>query len=108
MLLLPSPKRLLVGYLLGALTVSMTLGLTIVFFASKSSLIGTAEHTINPLLDITVGVLILIGTSSWRPAATAAVGHGAHGAKPSGPTARHRNGSRSSAAAAPAGRSSWA
>jgi len=60
MLLLPSPKRLMVGYLLGAYTTSITLGLIIVFSLNSSSATSTAKHTISPVEDIVVGVLALV------------------------------------------------
>jgi Sap, sulfolipid-1-addressing protein len=58
MLLLPNPKRLLVGYLLGAYLTSITLGLVIVFAVPGSSTESTSKHTISPLEDIVVGVLL--------------------------------------------------
>jgi Sap, sulfolipid-1-addressing protein len=57
MLLLPSPKRLMVGYLLGAYTTSITLGLVIVFSLNGSSTESSSKHTISPLEDIVVGLL---------------------------------------------------
>ncbi len=57
MLLLPSPKRLMLGYLLGAYTTSITLGLVIVFTRSSSSATSTAKHTVSPIEDIVVGLL---------------------------------------------------
>lgn len=60
MLLLPSPKRLMVGYLLGAYTTSITLGLVIVFTLPNSGATSTAKHTISPLEDIVVGTLVLL------------------------------------------------
>ena len=59
LLLLPSPKRLMVGYLLGAYTTSITLGLLIVFSLQSSSTESTSKHTVSPLEDIVVGVLAL-------------------------------------------------
>lgn len=56
MLLLPSPKRLMVGYLLGAYTTSITVGLLIVFTLHGSTE-STSKHTISPLEDIVVGLL---------------------------------------------------
>ncbi|MGZ6639234.1 MAG: hypothetical protein ACXVII_41165, partial [Solirubrobacteraceae bacterium] len=41
MLLLPSPGKLMLGYLLGAYVTSITLGLVIVFTASNSSTTNT-------------------------------------------------------------------
>ena len=61
MLLLPSPKRLMVGYLLGAYTTSITLGLVIVFTLNSSSATSsTSKHTISPIEDIVVGLLVLV------------------------------------------------
>ena len=57
MLLLPNPKRLMVGYLLGAYTTSITFGLVIVFTLHSSSTESTSKHTISPLEDIVVGLL---------------------------------------------------
>lgn len=57
MLLLPSPKRLMVGYLLGAYTTSITLGLVIVFSLNGSSTENTSKHTVSPVEDIVVGLL---------------------------------------------------
>jgi hypothetical protein len=59
MLLLPSPKRLMLGYLLGALMTSITLGLIVVFSLSGSSATSTSKSTISPLEDIVVGLLLL-------------------------------------------------
>jgi hypothetical protein len=58
MLLLPSPKRLMVGYLLGAYLTSVTVGLVIIFALPGSSTESTSKHTIGPLEDIAVGLLL--------------------------------------------------
>ena len=60
MLLLPSPKRLMLGYLLGAYTTSITLGLVIVFTLQGSSSESTSKHTISPAEDIVVGLLLVL------------------------------------------------
>jgi hypothetical protein len=60
MLLLPSPKRLMLGYLLGAYTASMTLGLVIVFALNDSDFASTSKRTLSPLEDIVVGLLLLL------------------------------------------------
>ena len=60
MLLLPSPSKLMLGYLLGAYVTSITLGLVIVFSASSSTT-STTENTLSPAVDIALGVLALIG-----------------------------------------------
>jgi Sap, sulfolipid-1-addressing protein len=59
MLLLPSPKKLMLGYLLGAYVTSITLGLVIVFSLSNSSASNTTENTISPAVDIVLGVIAL-------------------------------------------------
>ena len=61
MLLLPSPARLMLGYLLGAYVTSITLGLVIVFSASNSSTTSTTENTLSPAVDIALGGLALVG-----------------------------------------------
>jgi hypothetical protein len=61
MLVLPSPKLLLFGYLLGAMLTSITLGLVIVLSLNgSSSTTNTAKHTINPVVDVVLGALILV------------------------------------------------
>jgi len=59
MLLLPSPAKLMLGYLLGALTTSITLGLVIVFSLSNSSAASTTKNTLSPAVDIALGGLAL-------------------------------------------------
>jgi hypothetical protein len=58
MLLLPSPKRLMTGYLLGAYLTSITVGLLIVLALPDSSTESTSKHTIGPLEDIIIGLLL--------------------------------------------------
>ena len=58
MLLLPNPNQLMFGYLLGAYLTSITLGLVIVFALPGSSTESTSKHTIGPLEDIVVGLLL--------------------------------------------------
>ena len=60
MLLLPNPKRLMLGYVLGAYTTSITLGLVIVFALPGSSTESTSKHTISPAEDIAIGLLLLL------------------------------------------------
>jgi Sap, sulfolipid-1-addressing protein len=59
MLMLPSPKKLMLGYLLGAYTTSITLGLVIVFSLSNSSASNTTENTISPAVDVGLGAIAL-------------------------------------------------
>jgi hypothetical protein len=60
MLTLEKPERLLTGYLLGALVTSITCGLLLVFALPGSSTSSTAKHTVNPILDIALGAIILV------------------------------------------------
>jgi len=60
MLMLPQPRRLLAGYLAGAMLMSVGVGLLIVFaLDGSSSATKTVKHTIAPAVEVTAGVLIL-------------------------------------------------
>lgn len=59
MLMLPHPKRLLLGYLLGAAMTSVTVGLVIVFTLRHSGLVQTTKTTLGPGADIALGCLAL-------------------------------------------------
>src|SRR5436190_19151975 len=59
MLLLPHPKRLLLGYVLGAAITSITLGLVIAFSLQDSGAVTTAQNTVNPVADLTLGGILL-------------------------------------------------
>jgi hypothetical protein len=60
MMLLPNPKKLMLGYLLGALLTSITAGLLIVFSLHGSDSVSTAKQTLGPLEDIVVGLIALL------------------------------------------------
>lgn len=60
MLTLTSPRRLLSGYLAGAFITSLTCGMLLVFTLPNSSTSSTAKHTVNPVIDIVLGALILL------------------------------------------------
>ncbi len=60
MLMLPHPKRLLLGYLLGAAMTSVTLGLVIVFALRHAGLTKTTQVTLGPCEDIALGCLALV------------------------------------------------
>jgi hypothetical protein len=60
MLMLPHPKRLLLGYLLGAAMTSITLGLLIVFTLRDSGLVSTTQHQLGPGSDLAIGTLFLV------------------------------------------------
>lgn len=59
MLLLPHPKRLLLGYLCGAAMTSVTVGLVIVFALRHAGLTRTTQVTLGPGEDIALGCLAL-------------------------------------------------
>jgi hypothetical protein len=60
MLTLLKPKRLLSGYLVGAMLTSVACGLILVFTLNGSSTSSTAKHTVNPILNVVLGALVLI------------------------------------------------
>ncbi len=60
MMLLPNPKKLMLGYLLGAYLTSITAGLLIVFSLHGSASVSTAKHTLGPIEDIVVGLVALL------------------------------------------------
>ncbi len=59
MLLLPQPKRLMLGYLLGAYASSIASGLAIVFSLHGSSAVTGSGRLLSPSGDIAVGLLVL-------------------------------------------------
>jgi hypothetical protein len=70
MLLLPKPKRLLLGYWLGAMTTGLTLGIVIINWLKNSGALSTSKHTVSPAIDIALGVLallaaVMVGTGEW-------------------------------------------
>src|SRR5581483_5094819 len=60
MLLLPSPKKLMLGYLLGAYLTSITLGLVIVFSAEHSGIVSSGKKSINPAIDFALGGILIV------------------------------------------------
>jgi Sap, sulfolipid-1-addressing protein len=60
MLALERPQRLLLGYLVGAMVTSVTCGLILVFALPSSSASSTAKHSVNPVLNIALGALLLL------------------------------------------------
>ena len=64
MLLLDHPRRLMLGYLLGALMTSVTLGLVIVFALDGSA--KTAQHTLSPSLDLALGGILIVVSYAIR------------------------------------------
>src|SRR3954453_13394461 len=66
MLFLDRPARLMAGYLLGAYTVSITLGVLIVFSLSDSSVTKTTQNALSPAADIALGGLALVVAFALR------------------------------------------
>jgi hypothetical protein len=60
MLLLPSPKKLMFGYLMGAYLTSISLGMLIVFSLHDSSTVRTARRSLSPAEDIVLGCIALL------------------------------------------------
>jgi hypothetical protein len=61
MMLLPNPKRLMLGYLLGALMTSITLGLVIISSFESSGAVSTTENTLSPAATLALGGIFLVG-----------------------------------------------
>ncbi|MFI5038340.1 MAG: GAP family protein [Solirubrobacterales bacterium] len=59
MLLLPSPKRLMFGYLLGAYMTSITIGCVVVLSLGESGAVSTTQSSVNPGVDLAIGGLLL-------------------------------------------------
>ena len=62
MLVMPDPRRVLFGFVLGALLTSIPIGLVIVFSAqvTNSAPTGTTKHTVDPGVDIAIGLGLLL------------------------------------------------
>jgi hypothetical protein len=60
MLLPPRPRNLMLGYLLGAMMTSVSLGLVIVFSLEGSGAVEVAKDTVDPTGDIVLGGIFLI------------------------------------------------
>jgi Sap, sulfolipid-1-addressing protein len=60
MLFLPSPRKLMLGYLAGALMTSITLGIVIVRTLEDTGAVSTAKHTVNPIVDLALGAILLV------------------------------------------------
>jgi hypothetical protein len=60
MLLLPHPGRLMLGYWLGGMLVSVTLGLVIVFALEGSTAVNTTKNTLSPAANFALAGLMWI------------------------------------------------
>ncbi len=59
MMLLPNPKRLMLGYLLGAYTTSIVAGLAVVFSLEGSGAVISSNHAASPAEDLAIGAVAL-------------------------------------------------
>ena len=59
MLFAAEPRRLMAGYLLGAYTASISIGLVVVFALEGKGAVSTTEHTLSPAADIVLGLLLV-------------------------------------------------
>ncbi len=66
MMFLENPRRLMFGYLLGAYTMGIGLGLVIVYTLQDSGFEHLSHHTVSPGQDIALGVILLIVASVLR------------------------------------------
>lgn len=60
MLLLPNPRRLMLGYLLGAYLTSIASGVVILYALQGSSAVETAKSTLSPGADLLIGLLLMV------------------------------------------------
>jgi sterol desaturase/sphingolipid hydroxylase (fatty acid hydroxylase superfamily) len=63
MLLLPNPKRLMLGYLAGAYTTGVIVGFAIVQWLHGSDVVSTTKHSVSPAIDVALGAIALI--AAW-------------------------------------------
>lgn len=61
MLLLPQPERLMLGYWLGAMTMSIASGLIVVYVLTSPAAAGTVKHTLTPIEDFVLAAIALLG-----------------------------------------------
>ncbi len=60
MLLMPEPRRLMAGYLLGAYLTGVACGITVLYALQGSSVEETSKQAIGPGQDIVLGILLLV------------------------------------------------
>jgi hypothetical protein len=66
MLFLPNPKHLLIGFLLGGLLVSLTIGFVIVFDVHESRATSVTQNSVSPTIDIALGMILLVAAYVLR------------------------------------------
>jgi hypothetical protein len=67
LLLVPNPKKLMLGYLLGAMMTSITLGLVIVFSLQGSGAVSTAQNVLSPAANFALGMIAFVVARALRP-----------------------------------------
>src|SRR5262249_9952906 len=60
MLLLPNPKRLMLGYLAGAVTTGVIVGIVVVEWLSSSAAVSDTKHQVAPAVDFALGFIGLL------------------------------------------------
>ncbi len=60
MMLLPQPKKLITGYLLGAYLTSIGLGMAIAFSLHNSSGVESGKKTLSPVEDLAFGAILVV------------------------------------------------
>jgi hypothetical protein len=66
MMLLPNTNKLMFGYLMGAYVTSITLGMVIVFSIHNSGSVESAKHTLSPIEDLVIGVVLICAGLALR------------------------------------------
>ena len=56
----PHPFRILIAFLVGGLLTCVTIGAVVIHLLRKSELISDSQHTTDPVVEITCGVLALV------------------------------------------------
>jgi hypothetical protein len=63
MLLLPHPGKLMLGYWLGAMAMSIASGFLVIYALKGSGVASTAKHTLTPVEDLVLAAVALIGAA---------------------------------------------
>jgi hypothetical protein len=69
MLLLERPKRLMLGYWLGAMTTGVVVGIAIVYSMGSAG-VSTSQHQVSPGIDFAVGAILLLASFAVRRRST--------------------------------------
>jgi hypothetical protein len=63
MLLLPHPKKLMFGYWVGAMLMSVASGVVLIYVLQDTGVASTTKQTLTPIEDLILGVLTLIAAA---------------------------------------------